>query len=160
MSALVFKGSSLMDVALYDQGSHQNYSLVRMKSQLSVEQTIENPCRFLWSQFWWDVCEILTQGMNMYPLGGSIIFFDWLAESKAILLCFGNEGIEASFSMYSKDLSLTFHRLNFKFQISSLHKKSSKKNYCIANSLNFFVLQGVWSKLDSIFPFEIFHEWS
>jgi len=27
------------------------------------------------SQFWWDVHKILTQGVNMYPLSGNIIFF-------------------------------------------------------------------------------------
>jgi len=43
------------------------------KGQLSIERTIENLGRFLWSQFWLDVHKILTQNVNMYALSG--IFF-------------------------------------------------------------------------------------
>lgn len=40
-----------------------------------VQRTIENPGRFLWSQFWSDTYEIWTQGVDIYPLSGIAIFF-------------------------------------------------------------------------------------
>jgi len=52
-----------------------NFFILTPNGQLFVEQAIENPGRFLWSQFWLDVYKIWTQGVNMYPLSGNVIFF-------------------------------------------------------------------------------------
>jgi len=55
------------------------------KGQSSVDWTIENPGRFLWSQFKTNVHEILTQDVNIYPLNGNMIFFYWVHKSKVML---------------------------------------------------------------------------
>jgi len=56
------------------------------KGQLFVEWKIENLGRFLKTQFWLDVYEIMIKGADMYLLDGNIIFFsNWVYEPKVIL---------------------------------------------------------------------------
>jgi len=88
------------------------------KGKLSLEWTIENLGRFLWSQFWSDVYKILSQGVNMYPLSGNLISFsDRMPGSKVMSYTLGQFLQKSSFT------SEIWHVCNLHDKIFKCQKK-------------------------------------
>jgi len=59
--------------------------LYPLKDQVHIQHVQEILGRFLQSQFWSNIHKILTQGVNMYSLIRTIIFFDSVFNSKVML---------------------------------------------------------------------------